>query len=114
MNSNLRTLLGVGTIVWIGYILYKNNKQDKLIQEIKNELEDAKNKIETATGQVITELPTRVKETFGMTRPNVDLQIFGDKVSQKYNASKNATVSPAIVNVINEEGLPYEKFQQGM
>ena len=100
MNSNLKTLLGIGTIAWIGYILYKNNKQDKLIQEIKNELEDAKAKMEGVSGQVITELPTKVKETFGMATPNVDLQIFGDKVSQIYNASKNATVAPAPYQVV--------------
>jgi uncharacterized protein YjbJ (UPF0337 family) len=99
MNSNLKTLLGVGTIAWLGYVIYKNNKQDKLIQEIKNELEDAKAKLE---GVNISELPTKVKETFGMAKPNVDLQIFGDKVSQVYNASKNATVAPAPYQVVVE------------
>jgi hypothetical protein len=110
---NFKTILGVGAVVWIGYILYKNNKQDKLIEEIKNQLEDAKAKIEGTASQVITELPTRIKETFGMTKPNVDLELFGN-VKQQYNASKNATVSPAVINVINEAGLPYEKFQEGM
>jgi uncharacterized protein YjbJ (UPF0337 family) len=99
MNSNLKTLLGVGTIAWLGYVIYKNNKQDKLIQEIKNELEDAKAKLE---GVNISALPAKVKETFGMAKPNVDLQIFGDKVSQVYNASKNATVSPAPYQVVVE------------
>lgn len=111
---NTKTLLALGGIAWIAYILYKNNKQDKLIQEIKNELEDAKGKLEMATGQVITELPTKVKETFGMTKPNVDLQLFGSEVKKRYNASKNATVAPAIVQVDNEAGMPYEKFQEGM
>jgi uncharacterized protein YjbJ (UPF0337 family) len=99
MNSNLKTILGVGTIAWLGYVIYKNNKQDKLIQEIKNELEDAKAKLE---GVNISALPAKVKETFGMAKPNVDLQIFGDKVSQVYNASKNATVSPAPYQVVVE------------
>lgn len=111
---NTKTLLLLGGAAWLVYVLYKNNKQDRLIQEIKNELEDAKEKLEMATGQVITELPTKIKETFGMKKPNVDLQIFGDKVSQIYNASKNATVSPATLQVINESGLPYEKFEEGM
>jgi hypothetical protein len=97
MNSNLKTLLGVATIAWLGYVIYKNNKQDKLIQEIKNELEDAKAKLE---GVNISALPAKVKETFGMAKPNVDLQIFGDKVSQVYNASKNATVAPAPYQVV--------------
>jgi len=97
MNSNLKTLLGVATIAWLGYVIYKNNKQDKLIQEIKNELEDAKAKLE---GVNISALPEKVKETFGMAKPNVDLQIFGDKVSQVYNASKNATVAPAPYQVV--------------
>lgn len=97
---NFKTLLGLGTIAWLGYVIYKNNKQDKLIQEIRNELDDAKAKLETASGQVITELPTKVKETFGMGKSNVDLQIFGDKVSQVYNASKNATVAPAPYQVV--------------
>jgi len=95
--NNLKTLLGVATIGWLGYVIYKNNKQDKLIQEIKNELEDAKAKLE---GVNISALPTKVKETFGMAKPNVDLQIFGDKVSQVYNASKNATVAPAPYQVV--------------
>jgi uncharacterized protein YjbJ (UPF0337 family) len=110
---NLKTLLGIGGIAWIAYILYKNNKQDMLIQEIKNELEDAKAKLEGAASQVITELPTKVKETFGMSTPNIDMQLFGN-VKQSYNASKNATVAPAVIQVINEAGLPYEKFQEGM
>ena len=97
--NNLKTLLGVATIGWLGYVIYKNNKQDKLIQEIKNELEDAKAKLE---GVNISALPAKVKETFGMAKPNVDLQIFGDKVSQVYNASKNATVSPAPYQVVVE------------
>ena len=59
-------------------------------------------------------VPTKIKETFGMTRPNIDVQLFGTEVKQAYNASKNATVSPAVIQVINEAGLPYEKFQEGM
>jgi hypothetical protein len=110
MNINFKTILGVGTIAWLGYVIYKNNKQDKLIQEIKNELEDAKAKIE---GVNISELPTKIKETFGMTKPNVDLELFGN-VKQPYNASKNATVSPAPYQVVNESGMPYEKYSEGM
>lgn len=111
---NTKTLLALGGVAWIAYILYKNNKQDKLIQEIKNELEDAKGKLEMAAGQAITELPTKIKETFGMTRPNVDVQLFGTEIKKRYDATKNATVSPAVIQVINEAGLPYEKFQEGM
>ena len=110
----MKNLLLLGGLGWLGYVIYKNNKQDKLIQEIKNELEDAKGKLEMVAGQAITELPTKIKETFGMTRPNIDLQLFGTEVKQAYNASKNATVSPAVIQVINEAGLPYEKFQEGM
>jgi len=110
---NIKTLLGIGGIAWIAYILYKNNKQDMLIQEIKNELEDAKAKLEGAASQVITELPTRVRETFGMDTPNIDMQLFGN-VKKRFDASKNATVAPAVIQVINEAGLPYEKFQEGM
>ncbi len=110
---NVKTLLGIGGIAWIAYILYKNNKQDMLIQEIKNELEDAKAKLEGTASQVITELPTKIKETFGMSTPNIDMQLFGD-VKKRFDASKNATVAPAVIQVINESGLPYEKFQEGM
>jgi hypothetical protein len=110
---NVKTLLGIGVIAWLGYILYKSNKQDKLIEEIKNQLEDAKNKLEGTASQVITELPTRVRETFGMDTPNIDMQLFGN-VKKRFDASKNATVAPAVIQVINEAGLPYEKFQEGM
>ena len=83
------------------------------LSENEGQLEDAKNKLEGTASQVITELPTRVRETFGMDTPNIDMQLFGN-VKKRFDASKNATVAPAVIQVINEAGLPYEKFQEGM
>jgi hypothetical protein len=91
--KNLLTIAGVG---WIIYALYKNQQQDKEIADLKMQLQNANN----ATMQPQSK---SVQSNFEVSKqvinPKADL-FPNDIMVQKFDASKNATTSPALTQVI--------------
>ena len=91
--KNLLTIAGVG---WIIYALYKNQQQDKQIAELKTALQNAN----TAYSQPQSK---SVQSTYEVSKQviNPKAGLFPtDIMVQKFDASKNATTSPAPTQVI--------------
>jgi hypothetical protein len=91
--KNLITIAGIG---WIIYALYKNQQQDKQIAELKLQLQNAN----TALTQPQTK---EVKSTYEVSKQviNPKADFFpNDIMIQRFDATKNATTSPAPTQVI--------------
>lgn len=102
-----KTLLTIGVIIWIGYILYKNNEQDMAMKDLSHRV----HALEQSLAQAMTnnipddvpgaqQLPTPVIQT--SLTPAQNSQMYNDRILgmlprrslMNYNASGNATVSP--------------------
>lgn len=91
--KNLLTIAGVG---WIIYALYKNQKQDKQIAELKTALQNAN----TAYSQPQSKsVESKYQVEKQVINPKAEL-FPTDILVQKFDSSKNATTSPAPTQVI--------------
>jgi hypothetical protein len=91
--KNLITIAGIG---WIIYALYKNQEQDKKILALTTALENANIALKKASEPKVTNSTYEV----AMQPINPKAELFPtDIMVQKFDASKNATTSPAPTQV---------------
>jgi hypothetical protein len=90
--KNLLTIAGIG---WIIYALYKNQEQDKQIAELKTQLQNANNALTQPQSKSVQ---SSYEVTKQVINPKADL-FPTDIMVQKFNATKNATTSPAPTQV---------------
>ena len=90
--KNLLTIAGIG---WIIYALYKNQEQDKQIAELKTQLQNANTALTQPQSKSVQSSYEVSKQVIN---PKADL-FPTDIMVQKFDASKNATTSPAPTQV---------------
>jgi hypothetical protein len=90
--KNLLTIAGIG---WIIYALYKNQEQDKQIAELKTQLQNANTALTQPQSKSVQSSYEVSKQVIN---PKADL-FPTDIMVQKFDASKNATSSPAPTQV---------------